>query len=91
MPRDHPHVVAVGAGAGQATRDIFSRGAIVDAVFSATSSHWIDPRAQVHRLSRLLKAGGLLAILDLTQVDSKDDHGFFTSARPALRPRRPRP
>jgi ubiquinone/menaquinone biosynthesis C-methylase UbiE len=56
------------------------RGA--DAVFSASAYHWITPQAQVDRPARVLRPGGRVAIADLNQVDSTDDHGFFAAAQP---------
>ena len=53
-----------------------------DTVFSATAYHWITPQAQVDRPARLLRPGGLVAIVDLNQVDSTDDDGFFAAAQP---------
>jgi SAM-dependent methyltransferase len=116
-----PHVLEVGPGTGQATRDLLARGATVraieigpamaeklrqvlpakdltvtvgdfeqvptdevsyDCVFSATAYHWIEPRAQLDRPAALLRRGGAVAIVDLIQVDSADDRGFFTAAQP---------
>ncbi len=56
-----------------------------DAVFSATAYHWITPQAQVDRPAHLLRPGGLIAIVDMNQVDSRDDHGFFAAAQAYLR------
>jgi SAM-dependent methyltransferase len=53
-----------------------------DAVFSATAYHWISPKAQVDRPVRVLKPGGVIAIVDLNQVSSPDDKGFFDAAQP---------
>src|ERR1700727_344787 len=53
-----------------------------DAVFSATAYHWISPRAQVDRPVSVLKPGGVVAIVDLNQVSSPDDKGFFDAAQP---------
>jgi hypothetical protein len=50
-------------------------------VFSATAYHWITPRAQLDRPARVLKAGGAVAIVDLNQVSSPDDDGFFADAQ----------
>jgi trans-aconitate methyltransferase len=53
-----------------------------DAVFAATAYHWISPRAQADRPVSVLKPGGVIAIVDLNQVSSPDDHGFFAAAQP---------
>jgi SAM-dependent methyltransferase len=52
-----------------------------DCVFSATAYHWIAPTAQLERPAALLKPRGLVAIVDLIQVDSPNDHGFFAAAQ----------
>jgi SAM-dependent methyltransferase len=54
----------------------------VDAVFSATAYHWISREAQTDRPAAILRSGGIMAIVDLIQVDSLDDAGFFASAQP---------
>ena len=54
----------------------------MDAVFSATAYHWLTPAAQLDRPATILKPGGVLAIVDLTQVDSPDDDGFFAAVQP---------
>lgn len=54
----------------------------VDAVFSATAYHWISRHAQTDRPAAILRPEGVLAIVDLIQVDSPDDFGFFTAAQP---------
>lgn len=53
-----------------------------DALFSATAYHWISPRAQLDRPATVLRPGGLIAIVDLIQVDSPEDRGFFAAAQP---------
>lgn len=53
-----------------------------DAVFSATAYHWIAPAAQTDRPATILRHGGLVAIVDLIQVDSPDDAGFFAACQP---------
>ena len=52
-----------------------------DAVFSATAYHWITPNAQLDRPLESLKPAGTLAIVDLNQVDSPDDNGFFAASQ----------
>jgi SAM-dependent methyltransferase len=53
-----------------------------DAVFSATAYHWISRGAQTDRPAAILRSGGLMAIVDLIQVDSPDDAGFFAATQP---------
>jgi SAM-dependent methyltransferase len=53
-----------------------------DAVFSATAYHWISPKAQTDRPAMLLRPNGVVAIVDLIQVTSPEDHGFFDAAQP---------
>ena len=53
----------------------------VDAVFSATAYHWISPEAQTDRPAAILRPGGVMAIIDLIQVDSPEDTGFFAAAQ----------
>ncbi|MBV9358539.1 MAG: class I SAM-dependent methyltransferase [Chloroflexi bacterium] len=54
----------------------------MDAVFSATAYHWISRAAQLNRPAGILGPGGILAIVDLNQVDSPDDDGFFATVQP---------
>jgi SAM-dependent methyltransferase len=121
MLPSQPHIVEVGPGTGQATKDLLARGASVfaleigpataarlrsnlpsdrlhvavgdfelteivageaDAVFSASAYHWISPAAQTDRPAGILRIGGLMAIVDLIQVDSPEDVGFFAAAQP---------
>ena len=53
-----------------------------DCVFAASAYHWITPRAQLDRPAALLKPDGALAVVDLIQVDSSNDRGFFAAAQP---------
>jgi SAM-dependent methyltransferase len=53
-----------------------------DAVFSATAYHWITLEAQTERPAQMLRPGGVVAIVDLIQVTSSVDGGFFEAANP---------
>ncbi len=53
-----------------------------DAVFSATAYHWISQEAQTDCPAAILRSGGLVAIVDLIQVDSPEDAGFFAASQP---------
>lgn len=53
-----------------------------DSLFAATAYHWISPKAQTARPAHLLRPGGVVAIVDLTQVISSEDRGFFAAAQP---------
>jgi SAM-dependent methyltransferase len=57
-------------------------GASVDGVFAATAYHWISSSAQTDRPAELLRPGGVVAIVDLIQVTSEVDRGFFEAAQP---------
>jgi SAM-dependent methyltransferase len=54
----------------------------VDAVFSASAYHWISPAAQLDRPALVLRQGGVLAIVELVQVDSPEDRGFYAAVQP---------
>ena len=56
--------------------------ASADAAFAATAYHWISSPAQTDRPAAVLRAGGVVAIVDLIQVDSPDDAGFFAASQP---------
>lgn len=62
--------------------DVPVDGPAFDCVFAATAYHWITPRAQLDRPTVLLEQDGLLAVVDLVQVDSSNDRGFFAAAQP---------
>ncbi len=50
--------------------------------FPRPAYHWISPEAQTDRPAAILRPGGLVAIVDLIQVDSPEDAGFFAAAQP---------
>jgi hypothetical protein len=54
---------------------------IADAVFSATAYHWISRAAQAERPATILRHGGVLAVVDLIQVDAPADAGFFAASQ----------
>ncbi len=56
--------------------------ASADAVFSATAYHWISATAQTERPASIVRPGGIVAIVDLIQVTSSVDDGFFDAALP---------
>lgn len=56
--------------------------ASADCLFAATAYHWISPAAQTDRPAYLLRPGGVIAIVDLIQVASPVDRGFFAAAQP---------
>lgn len=53
-----------------------------DAVVAATAYHWVEPTQRVERPNALLRRGGLVAIIDLIQVDSPSDGGYFERVQP---------
>lgn len=55
-----------------------------DALFSAAAYHWIATEAQLERPARFVRRGGVLAIVDLVQVQSEADGGFFAAAQPVF-------
>jgi trans-aconitate methyltransferase len=55
--------------------------AAYECVFAATAYHWITPTAQLDRPAQLLRPGGVLAVVELVQVDASSDHGFFDAAQ----------
>ena len=62
--------------------DIIIRAGSADAVFSATAYHWISRTAQTDRPARIVRPAGVVAIVDLIQVDSLEDSGFFAASQP---------
>ncbi len=71
--RDNPRLSVVNASFEEADVPVAS----FDAVTVATAYHWIDARAQIERPIELLRPGGVLGVVDLIQVDSASDHGYF--------------
>ena len=53
-----------------------------DLVVSATAFHWIDPAVRMRKPHALLAPGGVLAIIDTTQVRSAADRGYFERSHP---------
>jgi SAM-dependent methyltransferase len=53
-----------------------------DCVFSASAYHWISAQGQRDRPAELLHVGGVLAVVELIQVQSPVDHGFFDAIQP---------
>lgn len=53
-----------------------------DAVFAATAYHWVEESQQIERPHRLLRSRGLLAVIDLIQVGSPSDGGYFDRVQP---------
>ena len=53
-----------------------------DAVFSATAYHWVSEGAQLERPATILRHGGIIAIVELVQVDAPEDQGFFAAVQP---------
>jgi SAM-dependent methyltransferase len=51
-----------------------------DAVFAATSFHWIDPAVRVIKSAEALRPGGALAVVSTHHVAGGDEH-FFAAAQ----------
>ena len=49
---------------------------------AATAYHWIGPESQLDRPAELLDKGGIIGIVDLIQVNTDQDRGFFHAAQP---------
>ncbi|MGH9169736.1 MAG: class I SAM-dependent methyltransferase [Acidimicrobiales bacterium] len=48
-----------------------------DAVFAATSFHWVDPAMRVTKTASLLAPSGVIAIMSTVQVDAPTGNGYF--------------
>lgn len=75
---DQPHLTVVNAGFEDGDFALRS----FDAVVSATAYHWVEERAQIERPMALLRPGGVLGILDMIQVDSPVDGGYYDRVQP---------
>jgi SAM-dependent methyltransferase len=53
-----------------------------DIVTAATAIHWVDPAVRYRRAHRLLRAGGVVAIIELIQVQGSKTPDFFEAAHP---------
>lgn len=53
-----------------------------DLAFSATAYHWVAPAVRMSRPHALLRAGGVLAVLDTIQVRDDADRGYFKRSHP---------
>lgn len=53
-----------------------------DVVTAATAIHWIDPEVRYRRVDQLLRPGGVVAIIELIQVQGAGPPDFFEAAHP---------
>jgi len=53
-----------------------------DGVVSASAYHWVPPPHRVDTPARILRPGGLMILIDVNQVESPVDRGYFARARP---------
>jgi len=53
-----------------------------DAVVAATSFHWVEAGIRVPKSHRLLRPGGVLAVVGTEQVASEADRGYFAASQP---------
>jgi len=53
-----------------------------DAVVSATALHWVDPSVRLVKTQRVLREGGVLAVVDTNQIASTVDRDFFERCFP---------
>jgi SAM-dependent methyltransferase len=56
--------------------------AIFDLVASATAFHWLDPEIRLPKIHAALKPGGLIAVIQTTQIASHLDRGYFERSHP---------
>lgn len=75
---DHPALRVVNATFEDAD---LPRGGF-DAVFAATAHHWVEESQRIRRPPELLDANGVLAIIDLIQVEATSDGGYFERVQP---------
>jgi SAM-dependent methyltransferase len=73
--RPGSRVLELGCGTGQATAQPF------DAVFAATSFHWIDPAVRVAKSADALRPGGALAVVSTHHVAGGDEQFFVDVQR----------
>jgi SAM-dependent methyltransferase len=52
-----------------------------DAVFAATSFHWVDPDVRLRKAHDLLAPGGVIAIAGTNQIASDTDGGYFARSQ----------
>jgi SAM-dependent methyltransferase len=53
-----------------------------DIVTAATAFHWIDPDVRYRKSHEVLRAGGVIAIIELIQVKGAEQPDFFEAAHP---------
>jgi SAM-dependent methyltransferase len=53
-----------------------------DIVTAATAIHWIDPAVRYRRAHQLLRDGGVVAVIELIQVQGTETPDFFEAAHP---------
>ncbi|MBE0608970.1 MAG: methyltransferase domain-containing protein [Dehalococcoidia bacterium] len=53
-----------------------------DGIVAATSFHWVDSSIRLAKSHTILKAGGLLAVIDTIQVADRIDRGYFAASQP---------
>lgn len=66
----------------QAFEDAVLPPAAYDIAASATAFHWLDPQLRLPRIQAALKPGGLIAVIQTTQIASDLDRGFFERCHP---------